>query len=180
MLFRLLFGLDRVQSYTVHEGPHAPAERAARAEALVFVKDGFTVPAFAGAPVWLASHRMWWPLAGYVGLLALVGGLVYAFDLSEIYLLLALLGLHLLIGFEADALKRQALDADGYATLGAVTGKGALECERRFFDIWLPGVGHAAPTSTGAPARATAPIAAAQRHRIIGDLMGLGRGLNRR
>ena len=51
---------------------------------------------------------------------------------------LAGLALSLLIGFEADTLRRWGLRRRGWAALGTVTGKTASECERRFFDAWLP------------------------------------------
>jgi Protein of unknown function (DUF2628) len=185
MLLRLLFGNESVQSFTVHEAPSPAAARIARAEALVFVKDGFTWPAFLGAPVWLASEGMWIWLAGYVASVLATVGLVALFDLPLPFLGLALLALHLLVGFEADDLKRGALEADGFTTLGAVTGKGALECERRFFDIWLGGAaqgGDVAP-SAGVDAGRSASAStgfikstpSSSRPRIIGDLLGLGR-----
>ena len=51
---------------------------------------------------------------------------------------LAGLALNLMIGFEADTLRRWALERRGWRTLGSVTGKTAAECERRFFESWLP------------------------------------------
>ncbi len=179
MLLRLLFGMDRVQSYTVHEGAAPPAGRIARAEALVFVKDGFTPAAFFGAPFWLAANQMWVWLAGYVAALAAAIGLVLVLELQLPFLALALVALHLLIGFEADDLKRGALEGQGFATLGAVTGKGALDCERRFLDIWLGGAqsdagmaGQATAPAAMASAMAFAKPAAPLRPRVIGDLLG--------
>ena len=34
---------------------------------------------------------------------------------------------------------RWALERRGWRTLGSVSGKTAAECERRFFEAWLPG-----------------------------------------
>ena len=48
------------------------------------------------------------------------------------------LALSLLIGFEAGTLRRWSLDRRGWSTLGAVSGRNAEDCERRFFDMWLP------------------------------------------
>ena len=48
------------------------------------------------------------------------------------------LALNVLVGFEADTLRRWALERRGWHTLGTVSGKTATECERRFFDAWLP------------------------------------------
>ena len=51
---------------------------------------------------------------------------------------LAALALNLLVGFEADTLRRWALERRGWRTSAPSPGKTAAECERRFFDAWLP------------------------------------------
>ena len=51
---------------------------------------------------------------------------------------LAMLGLHLAIGYEAEALSRWALTGRGWRMIGEVSGRSIDECERRFFDSWLP------------------------------------------
>ena len=121
---------------TVHEPPDTPADRIDRAEGLVFVKDGFSWPAALFTPIWLIAYRLWWPLLGYVAASALLAWLAGA--LASGWTTLATLALHLLIGFEADTLRRWRLGRRGWRTLGTVTGRTAAECERRFFDNWLP------------------------------------------
>ncbi len=123
-------------TYTVHEPPNAPTGRIERAERLVFVKDGFSWMAALFAPVWMIVHRLWWPLLGYAalsGLLGWVGSLVAAG-----WTMLAGLALHLLVGLEASTLRRWTLDRRGWRTVGSVSGRTAEECERRFFEVWLP------------------------------------------
>jgi hypothetical protein len=51
---------------------------------------------------------------------------------------LAAFALNILIGFEADTLRRWGLERRGWHTVATVTGANAAECERRFFDSWLP------------------------------------------
>ena len=123
-------------TYTVHEPPDAAPDRIVRAERLVFVKDGFSWAAALFTPIWLIVHRLWWPLLGYILLSALGGwlGSLFASGWST----LATLALHLLIGLEADTLRRWGLERRGWRTVGSVTGRSADECERRFFDMWLP------------------------------------------
>ena len=127
-----------MRTYTIHEQPDPAADRVDRAEALVFIKDGFSWAAALFAPLWLLVHRLWWPLLGYV----VVSG---AFQLAQLtmtfdkrWLGLAAFALHVLIGFEADTLRRWSLQRRGWHTVGTVSGKTTDECERRFFDTWLP------------------------------------------
>src|SRR5947199_7926058 len=52
--------------YTVH-GPMANVTQArSAADRLVFVRDGFHFWAFLFGPLWLAWHRLWLALLGYV------------------------------------------------------------------------------------------------------------------
>ena len=137
--------------YTIHERPDPAADRVDRAEGLVFVKDGFSWAAALFAPIWLVAHRLWWPLLGYV----VVGG---AFQLVQLtltfdkrWLGLAVFALHLLIGFEADTLRRWGLERRGWRTVGTVSGKTTAECERRFVDAWLPAQPILAATTQSRP-----------------------------
>jgi hypothetical protein len=127
-----------MRTYTVHEHPDPAADRIDRAEELVFVKDGFSWVAALFAPLWLLVHRLWWPLLGYV----VVSGALQFVQLTAAvdprWLALAGFALNVLIGFEADTLRRWALERRGWHTVGTVSGKTAAECERRFFDAWLP------------------------------------------
>jgi uncharacterized protein DUF2628 len=125
-------------TFTVHESPSPPADRIDRAEQLAFVRDGFSWTAALLAPIWLLAHRLWWPLAGYIA----AEGAIEAIRQTELvhpgWTTLAAIGLGLLIGLEAGTLRRWALDQRGWTTLGAVSGRNAEDCERRFFEMWLP------------------------------------------
>lgn len=137
-----------MQTFTVHEPPNPPADRVDRAESLAFVRDGFSWPAALFAPIWLLVHRLWWALAGFV---AIAGGLEllkYATLLDQRWIALALFALNLLVGLEADTLRRWALDRRGWRVLGSVTGRSAAECERRFYELWLPTQPILAPASS--------------------------------
>lgn len=139
-----------MQTFTVHEPPNPPADRVDRAESLAFVRDGFSWAAALFAPIWLLVHRLWWALAGYV---AIAGGLEllkYATRLDQRWIALALFALNLLVGLEADTLRRWALDRRGWRVLGSVTGRSGAECERRFYELWLPTQPILAPASSGA------------------------------
>ena len=153
-------------TFTVHEPPRPPPDRIDRAESLAFVKDGFSWIAAVFAPIWLLVHRLWWPLLGYIVLsglfeLARWGGIV-----DSDWISLAFVGLHLLIGFEADTLRRWSLDRNGWRTLGSVSGRNAAECERRFYEGWLP------TQPVIAPGPPPLPRASTRRTPVIGSLLG--------
>jgi Protein of unknown function (DUF2628) len=125
-------------TFTVHEPPDPPADRIDRAEKLVFVKDGFSWAAAAFGPFWMLAHRLWWALLGFVlltGSLQLIGRFTTA---DQRWLGLIMFAVNLLVGLEADTLRRWALDRRGWQMLGSVSGRNSAECERRFFEAWLP------------------------------------------
>jgi hypothetical protein len=125
-------------SFSVHEPPEPPADRVDRAESLVFVKDGFSWRAALFAPFWMLAHRLWWPLLGYVGLCVFLQLAGAALGVMPDWMALAFAALNLIVGLEAAPLRLWSLDRRGWRTLGAVTGKSLPECERRFFQAWLP------------------------------------------
>ena len=97
-------------TFTVHEPPRPPADRIDRAESLVFIKDGFSWAAALFAPIWLLVHRLWWPLLGYVVLSVPFELVRWGITSTRVGSRWRVLRLHLLIGFEADTLRRWALD----------------------------------------------------------------------
>ena len=125
-------------TFTVHESPSPPADRIDRAEGLVFVPDGFSWSAAFLAPLWMLAHRLWLPLLGYVVLAALVELVRESGAVAYGWTTIAAVALNLLVGFEADTLRRWSLARRGWVTLGSVSGRNRQECERRFFDMWLP------------------------------------------
>ncbi len=127
----------RMTVFTVHEPPHPPVDRIDRAEALVFLKDGFTFGAFFLGPVWLLANRLWLALAGYLGIVALAALALKGLDASPGWHGLLVLGLNAIVAWEAHALKVAKLDGEGWTLLGSVSGTGLRECERRFFEHWL-------------------------------------------
>lgn len=128
----------RMTVFTVHEPPTTPPDRLDRAEAMVFLKDGFTWSAFLFGPLWLIANRLWLATLGYLA----VGGLGYlilaAAGVDQALFGPFLIALNAVVGFEAHWLKTIKLEAGGWQTLGSVTGRGLADCERRFFEGWLP------------------------------------------
>jgi hypothetical protein len=137
LLLHTLFGSGRALAYTVHEQPSPPTDRMDRAEALRFVKDGFSLTAAIAGPLWLAATQLWRALGLYLAGVALIAAANLWFGLPDFTAIIALVTLHLVIGFEGDAIERDELERLGWTSLGSVTGGSYLECQRRFFDQWL-------------------------------------------
>jgi len=134
----LFFRASGIRAYTVHEKPSPAIMKGDRAEELIFVKDGFSLFAVVAPPIWMIVNRLWLVLAGY---LASVFGLVIVFGILEIadyWLNYTLLALNIIVGTESDSLTRWTLERRSWRQIAHVTGPNSEECERRFFDSWLP------------------------------------------
>jgi hypothetical protein len=127
-----------MQAYTVYETPTPAADRIDRGEALVFVKDGFSWAAFLVTPIWMLIHRLWWPLLGYVVVVAGLQVLGAALGSPPVWMTLLALGLNLVMGFEAGSLRRWTLERTGWQMIGTATGVNFAACERTFVESWLP------------------------------------------
>lgn len=136
-----MFGFSKSQiGFTVHEQPSPPADREERAEKLKFVREGFSVLAFVLPPIWMIANRLWLVLIGYVLVLGAIYGLITLLEIPDHWRYYAGLALNLLVGFEADTLERWSLDRRNWRMVGAVSGTSFDECERRFFETWVPTV----------------------------------------
>lgn len=147
----------RMSLYTVHEPPEPAIDRIERAEDMLFLKDGFNWSAFFMAPVWLVMNRVWIGVALYVAAIAAVVGAVHLLDGDPRWISAAIVGLHAIVGFEAHALQVFDLDRRGWGHAGSVMGASEAECERRFFESWLP---------TQAPLRSHPAVASAP-HTVV-------------
>ena len=159
MLAFFFAGRERAQSYSVHEGPQPVADRMSRAEALEFVKDGFVFQAFMLPPLWMGGHGIWLAVGGYAAAAGTILGLASLLGLPTYLVVIAFLALHLLFGSEADEMLRAHLESRGWTMVGQVTGTGPLDCERRFFDQWLPSMPMTGGGLTAGPTRASVPTA---------------------
>jgi hypothetical protein len=121
--------------YTVH-APVTAGDGVAATDRFAFVRDGFYFWAALLAPIWLARHRLWLALIGWmvvvvaldVGMAALgVGGAA----IFWVNLLIALL-----TGFEAASLWRWTLSRRNWRQLDIVVADNEEAAERRFFDRW--------------------------------------------
>jgi hypothetical protein len=121
--------------YTVH-APVTTAADLAATDKFAFVRDGFHFWALVGGVIWLAWHRLWLALIGWiivmiavdVGLPALGAGRGIIFAVNAL--------LALLLGFEAASLRRWTLSRRKWRQLDIVVADDEESAERRFFDRW--------------------------------------------
>lgn len=124
--------------YTVHEPPNPPADRADRAELLRFVRDEFDWNILLFAPFALLFRRLYLGLAIYVTALAVTILAMAAMDADAAWISIAVVALHIVFAYEISEFERQRLSSLGWIMVGTVSGKTREECERRFFENWLP------------------------------------------
>ena len=125
-------------AYTVHEPELPPADRLDRAEELRFVKDGFSWLTALFPPLGFAARQLWWAVLAYTGVVLLVAASLNAMHFNTDLISLIVLAFNLYLGFEASTIERWFLDQQGWSTVGSVTGRNLPDCERRFFENWLP------------------------------------------
>jgi hypothetical protein len=121
--------------YTVH----APVTNEAgirAADRFAFVRDGFHVWAALAGVVWLAWHRLWLALIGWIiVMLALQIGMA-RLGAGPTAIFFTDVMVALLMGFEAASLWRWTLSRRNWRQLDIVVADDEEAAERRFFDRW--------------------------------------------
>lgn len=118
--------------FSIHTRPgQSPAGAAAAmavdAAAVKVVPSGFSWLAALFTPLWLLWHRLWWGLAGYVGLM-LALALVYSWvDIADPADLLIGLAMAFLFGASAAELRRWHLARAGWPLVAIVAARNAQE-----------------------------------------------------
>lgn len=121
--------------YTVH-APIADDAGTAETDRFGFVRDGFHFWAALLGPLWLAWHRLWLALIGWIVVIVAVGAGMAALGAGRGAIFSANLLLALLMGFEAASLKRWTLSRRNWRQLDIVVADDEELAERRFFDRW--------------------------------------------
>lgn len=125
-------------TYTVHEPPDPGSDRVDRGVELEFVKDGFSWLTAICPPIGFLANGLWlFALAYLVGAAAL-GWALSALKLGPQMTGFVFVLINIYLGLEISTLKRWMLEQTGWQALGVVTGSSIAECERRFFESWLP------------------------------------------
>ena len=121
--------------YTVH-APVASNTDFRATDRFAFVRDGFHLWAALFGVVWLAWHRLWLALIGWIVLMLVIDIAMVKLGVAgaTIFLVDALLAL--LLGFEAASLKRWTLSRRKWRQLDIVVAGDEEAAERRFFDRW--------------------------------------------
>ena len=122
-----------MKTYTVHLPADAQAGDRGALDRAVFVAEGFSWGAFFFTFLWFFYHRVW--LAGLGVLVALIALFVlfWALDVSASAGTLAQILVHVLIGLEANSLRRWTLARRGRPAIDVVTGRDSDEAAMRAF-----------------------------------------------
>jgi hypothetical protein len=128
-----------VATYTVHEPPDPGSDRVDRGVDLEFVKDGFSWLTAICPPLGFVIKGLWLFALAYLVGAGLLGWALSAWKLDSQSIGWIFLFINIYLGFEISTLKRWMLEQTGWQALGVVTGRSIADCERRFFESWLPG-----------------------------------------
>ncbi|MBY0560742.1 DUF2628 domain-containing protein [Hyphomicrobium sp.] len=125
-------------TYTVHEPPVSDSDRVDRAVELAFVKDGFSWLTAIFPPFGFLAHGLWLMAIAYLAGTGLLSYVLTKAKVDPDWIGLIILMFNIYLGFEISTLRRWMLDQKGWRMLGVVNGRSIAECERRFFESWLP------------------------------------------
>lgn len=133
-------------SFTVYAPPGAQLTP----EKIVFLRDGFSTPAFLLGPVWLLWKRAWLPAAAVVALLSLLTLLTKLPGASPFLPGFLGMALAVWIGFEGRQIQAWSLQRRGYVESDLVVAGNEEEAE----DVYFARLG--ASTNAKPPAEAAA------------------------
>ena len=118
---------------------HAPVMNDAgirATDSFAFVRDGFHVWAALLGAVWLAWHRLWLALIGWIVVMVAVDFGLAALGVGGTAIFLVDVMLALLTGLEAASLRRWTLSRRNWRQLDIVVADDEEQAERRFFERW--------------------------------------------
>jgi Protein of unknown function (DUF2628) len=121
--------------YTVH-APIADNAGIAATDSFAFVRDGFHFWAALLGPLWLAWHRLWLALIGWIVVMIAIEVAMVRLGASGTAIFFANVLIALLMGFEAASIRRWTLSRRNWRQLDIVVADDEESAERRFFDRW--------------------------------------------
>src|SRR5437764_11177719 len=116
--------------YTVH-APLASGADLRATDRFVFVRDGFHLWAAVLGVLWLAWHRLWLALIGWIIVVVAADLILLSAGIGGGTVMFADLLLAILLGFEASSLERWSLSRGGWRQLDIVVGDDLDAAERR-------------------------------------------------
>ena len=146
-----------MQTYTFHLPRDARPGDADALEEAALVKDGFSWGAFFFTALWFFWHRLW--LVGLAVLVTVVGFavLLRLFGVAPAAAVFAEFLLALLIGLEANALRRWTYARHGREAADAVTARSHAEAELKAVARALAAPARSASAAAAVPASAYRP-----------------------
>jgi hypothetical protein len=121
--------------FTVHIPPTAAGARP-EPERIVFLRDGFSWPAFFFGPFWLVWRRAWLAAGLWTLLLVIVALIAWKLRVPRDAMSWAGLALAAWLGFEGVRLVAWSLARRGYVERDIVVGDDVEEAEEVFFHRW--------------------------------------------
>jgi hypothetical protein len=121
--------------YTVH-APTADNAGIAATDRFAFVRDGFHFWAALLGPMWLAWHRLWLALIGWIVVMIAIDVGMARLGAGGTAIFLTNVLIALLMGFEASSIRRWTLSRRNWRQLDVVVADNQESAERRFFDRW--------------------------------------------
>jgi hypothetical protein len=127
-----------MKTYTLHLPAEARPGDPGALDSAVLVRDGFSWGAFIFSFLWFFAHRLWIAGVGVLVAAVALGALLQGLRVGPGATFLAELLLALLVGFEANALRRWTV-ARRRPEVDVVAARDLEEAEAKSFARWLDG-----------------------------------------
>ncbi len=121
---------NKAKLYSVHINP----EHEEPFETAEFVQEGFNIYAFIFTGLWMLYHKIWASGIVIILLMGLIAALGASFSFNPMSVLVLRVGLQIMIGLEANDLRRRYLSERGFIVSDIVTGTTLLDAQQRYFD----------------------------------------------
>lgn len=123
--------LSKPKLFTVHMKAQDSLENA------IFVKEGFSFPAFLFGAFWAFYQRLWWPAILMLAVEIIFQGF-FADPMEHPAAVIIHLGVLAIFGFLAPDLRQGNLRERGYVLTDVVAAENLLRAEQRFLDRYRP------------------------------------------
>jgi hypothetical protein len=108
------------------------------ANGTIFVKDGFSWPAFFIPLLWLIWHRLWLALVAYLVVVAGLSGIGYLSGFPDILSTMLGLLVNVFFGLDGNNLRRRSLARRGYHEVADIVASDREEAAWRYFSARQP------------------------------------------